>query len=348
MINAGQSPEAAERFQRETALLAELRHPGIVRFVASGATPDGQAYLVMEWLEGESLVDRLARGTLSVPETIDLGRRIASALSVAHARNVVHRDLKPGNLFLPGRDLANVIILDFGIARVVSGGQSLTSTGATLGSPGYLSPEQARGTKDLDTRADVFSLGCVLFRCLTGRAPFTGDLIQVMMQTVMDPAPRAGSLREGTPPALEDLLQRMLAKSPDGRPRDANAVAAELAALVPPSGPGAGPHRSLAAAEQGGGTVALSSMLEPPSPLAPRPAASYPPGPPAPPAPSAPPTPPAPRVSVVPQAPQRAFPSSPPPASAPPPALTPHAIRSCRPCRATQGPAPGDRARRAG
>src|SRR5580658_5759950 len=116
VINAGQSPEVAERFQRETALLAELRHPGIVRFVASGVTPDGQAYLVMEWLEGESLVGRLARGTLSVPEVIALGRRVAEALSVAHVRGVVHRDLKPANLFLPEGDLARVVILDFGIA----------------------------------------------------------------------------------------------------------------------------------------------------------------------------------------------------------------------------------------
>ncbi len=175
VINAGHSPELAERFQREAALLAELHHPGIVRFVASGATPDGQAYLVMDWLEGEGLADRLARGTLSVAETIELGRRVTSALSVAHARGIIHRDLKPGNLFLPGGNLARIVVLDFGIARAVESGQSLTSTGATLGSPGYLSPEQARGDKNLDTRADVFSLGCVLFRCLTGRAPFTGD-----------------------------------------------------------------------------------------------------------------------------------------------------------------------------
>ena len=251
VLNAGHSPELAERFQREAALLAELRHPGIVRFVASGATPDGQAYLVMEWLEGEGLADRLARGTLSVAETIELGRRVASALSVAHARGVVHRDLKPGNLFLPGRDLARVVVLDFGIARAIESGQSLTSTGATLGSPGYLSPEQARGDKNLDTRADVFSLGCVLFRCLTGRAPFTGDLIRVMMATVLEPAPRAGSLREGIPPAVEDLLQRMLAKSPDGRPRDAAAVFAELGALAAAAASAARCGGSLGRAREG-------------------------------------------------------------------------------------------------
>jgi serine/threonine protein kinase len=224
----------------------------------------------MEWLDGEGLVQRLDRGTLSVEETLDLGRRIATALSVAHARGVIHRDLKPGNLFLPGKELSRVMILDFGIARAVSGGQSLTSTGATLGSPGYLSPEQARGDKNVDTRADVFSLACVLFRCLTGRPPFTGDLIQVMMQTVLEPAPLAGSLREGIPPAVEDLIQRMLAKSPDARPRDAAAVAAELTALAP-SAPRAIPRTTGAH-----GTMALSSMLEPPSPVAPRPLSSPP------------------------------------------------------------------------
>src|SRR5690348_4745047 len=99
----GHGPELAERFMREAAVLAELRHPGIVRFVASGETPDGEPYLVMEWLDGEGLDDRLARGPLSVSETIELGRRVAAALAVAHARGVVHRDLKPSNLFLVGR-----------------------------------------------------------------------------------------------------------------------------------------------------------------------------------------------------------------------------------------------------
>jgi serine/threonine protein kinase len=230
----GHSRDLVERFVREATVLAELRHPGIVGFVASGATPDGEAYLVMDWLEGESLKDRLARGTLSIAETIQLGLNVAEALSVAHARGVVHRDLKPGNLFLVGGDLRRVTILDFGIARVVEGGPALTRTGATLGSPGYVSPEQARGVRNLDASADVFSLACVLFKCLTGDPPFTGELLQVLMKVVMDPAPLASSRRPDVPPALEDLLQRMLAKPPAARPRDAAAVATELRALATP------------------------------------------------------------------------------------------------------------------
>ncbi len=240
-VISGHSRDLVERFVREAAVLADLRHPGIVGFVASGATAEGEAYLVMDWLEGESLKDRLARGTLSILETIALGRRVAEALSVAHARGVIHRDLKPGNLFLVGRDLARITILDFGIARVVEGGPALTRTGATLGSPGYVSPEQARGQRDVDARADVFSLACVLFKCLTGDPPFTGEMLQVLMKVVMDPAPLASSRRPDVPPALEDVLQRMLAKAPAARPRDAAAVAAELAALTLPA---EGPQRT--------------------------------------------------------------------------------------------------------
>ena len=237
----GNSRDLLERFVREGAVLAELRHPGIVGFVASGTTPEGEAYLVMDWLEGESLHDRLARGTLEVAETVALGQRVAEALAVAHARGVVHRELQPGNLFLVAGDLARVTILDFGIARVVEGAPALTRTGATLGSPGYLSPEQARGERDIEPTADVFSLACVLFKCLTGEPPFTGSLLDVLMKTVTDPAPLASSRRADVPPALEGLLQRMLAKLPASRPRDASAVSAELAALAGPAVPRVGP-----------------------------------------------------------------------------------------------------------
>jgi serine/threonine-protein kinase len=240
----GRGPELAERFTREAAVLADLQHPGIVRFVASGSTPAGEAYLVMEWMEGESLSERLSRGTLSIAETVALGRRVATALAHAHARGVVHRDIKPSNLFLEGGDLARVKILDFGIARITETGQGLTRTGQALGSPGYTSPEQARGEKSLDARADVFSLACVLFACLTGEPPFTGPPLQVLMKVVMDPAPLASARRQDVPPALEDLLQRMLAKQPAARPADAAAVAAALGVLAPrPSLP---PHPSIA------------------------------------------------------------------------------------------------------
>ena len=235
----GQLSDQIERFEREAAFLAELIHPRIVAYVGSGTTREGHPYLAMEWLDGESLSDRLSRGPLTVAETIDLGRHVAEALQVAHARDVIHRDLKPSNLFLPTGDLALVKILDFGIARVVTRGKTITHTGATLGSPGYMAPEQARAER-VDPRTDVFSLGCVMFRCLAGRAPFTGDALSVLMQTVTDPAPLLGATRPEVPTALEALVQRMLSKAPSARPADGAAVAAELGALsldAPPQPP---------------------------------------------------------------------------------------------------------------
>ena len=228
----GKEEEHGARFLREAAVLANLRHPGIVGFIADGATPEGEPYLVMDWLDGETLSARLKRGPLSVAETVALGRRVAEALGFAHGHGVIHRDLKPGNLFLPGRDIARPLVLDFGIARVTRPGQTITRTGVALGTPGYMAPEQARGQRRIDGRADLFSLGCVLFRCLAGAPPFTGDPLSAMLKAVMDPAPRVSSRRPDIPPALEDLIQALLAKSPAERPGDAGAVEAALGAIA--------------------------------------------------------------------------------------------------------------------
>src|SRR5206468_8741951 len=123
---------------------AELRHPAVVRYVAHGATPAGDPYLAMEWLEGEDLADRLRREGLTPNDGVRLVARIAEALAVAHAHGVVHRDIKPSNIFLPERDIAKVKLLDFGIARLTASHRA-TRTGLVLGTPGYMSPEQARG-----------------------------------------------------------------------------------------------------------------------------------------------------------------------------------------------------------
>src|SRR5262249_20762656 len=149
-------------------------HPSIVRYVSHGVTDEGRQFLAMEWLEGEDLADRLQRGPLDPADAVTLGRRAAEALAIAHARGVVHRDVKPSNLFLVAGDVARVKVLDFGIARIPSGAQAPTRTGNRVGTPRYMSPEQVRGVRGVDARADVFALGCVLFACLTGRAAFTG------------------------------------------------------------------------------------------------------------------------------------------------------------------------------
>ncbi|MFT3772957.1 MAG: protein kinase [Minicystis sp.] len=222
------------RFLREPRILAEIRHPAIVRYVAHGETGTGEPYLAMEWLEGESLSTRLARSRLGIAESVELVRRVAEALAFAHARGVVHRDLKPGNLWLEGGRIEGVKVLDFGLARLEGATHTVTQIGMAVGTLGYMAPEQAMGERGVDPRADVFSLGCVLFTCLTGKPPFWSDRAgAVLMKILRDEPPQSRELRPEIPPALDDLLARMLQKNARARPQDGAAVAAAIAALGP-------------------------------------------------------------------------------------------------------------------
>jgi serine/threonine protein kinase len=231
MLRAGRE-EHDERFLREATVLSDLRHVGIVRYVAHGVTDEGQPYLAMEWVDGETLADRLARQGLSLDESLALGLRVADALSVLHQRGIVHRDLKPSNLMLDGSSIERVKILDFGIAWLAGREGILTRTGAMVGTPGFMAPEQARGEGQLDARVDIFALGCVLYRCLTGRAAFAGkDPLAILLKVMLEEAPRPSKWNEEVPPALDDLVARMLAKTPADRPRDAAAVAAHIRSL---------------------------------------------------------------------------------------------------------------------
>ncbi|APR80060.1 Adenylate cyclase [Minicystis rosea] len=226
-------PLEIERFSREAELLATLTHPSIVRYISGGATPSGEPYLVMEWLEGESLSERLKRLPLTLSESLSLGVKIAHALGSIHRRAVVHRDVKPSNIFLRGGSIDDVTLIDFGIARGPDAGRQLTMTGAMLGTPGYIAPEQAHGVPDIDPRADVFSLGCVLFRCVSGHAPFHGtDPLSVLLKVAVDEPPRLRELKPHVPAELDDLVARMLCKVRDERPRDGAAVADELSAIA--------------------------------------------------------------------------------------------------------------------
>ncbi|MDI1445708.1 serine/threonine-protein kinase [Polyangium sp. 6x1] len=219
------------RFVREAELLEGLDHPGIVRHVAHGLGPEGEPWLALEWLEGETLSERLRRTGLDAAESVAVALRVAEALGVAHTAGIVHRDLKPANIFLVGQSAMDVRLLDFGIARV-EGGEALTHTGYVLGTPAYMAPEQARGSSKIDARADVFALGCVLFHCLTGRPPFVAEEMHAaLLKVVLEEAPRVSSLRTGVPEALDALVARMLAKAPKDRPKDGAAAAAEIAAL---------------------------------------------------------------------------------------------------------------------
>jgi tetratricopeptide (TPR) repeat protein len=222
---------APARFAHEASVLAELSHPGIVRYIEHGQMPGGEPYLVMEWIEGEDLKRRLDRAPLTLAESVVLGARVAAALGAAHSRGIVHRDLKPSNVFLPHGRVDQAKLLDFGIAWR-AGNTNLTHTEGMIGTVGYMAPEQARGGSGIDARTDVFSLGCVLFRCLTGEVPFAGDsAVAVLAKILCDEAPRVSTRRLDVPPALDALVAQMLLKDADGRPRDGDAVAAALDAL---------------------------------------------------------------------------------------------------------------------
>lgn len=222
----------AERFRREAQLLAELRHSGIVSYVAHGQTPDGQSYLAMEWLEGTDLAQRLSHGPLPLRDALLLIQRAAEALTVAHQRGIIHRDLKPTNLFLPSGDIQRVKLLDFGIARRSGVTQALTRTGLILGTPEYMAPEQARGSRELTPAADVFSLGCVLYECLTGEPPFVADHITGVLVRILfeEPAPVAVR-RTGIPESVSELVRKMLHKDAAQRLADASVLTAAIADL---------------------------------------------------------------------------------------------------------------------
>lgn len=234
VLRAAEQSESVARFEREARLLAALEHPAIVGYHAHGTTPEGDYYMVLEWLDGEDLNARLLRADLTIGETTRLVARVAEGLHQAHRAGVIHRDIKPGNLFLPEGKTARVKLIDFGIAQLTVGQTLQTDPKITLGSPGYMAPEQARTGGEVTLRSDLYSLGCVLFRCLTGRRPFEGDNpMAVLLKTVIETPPRVSDLRADVPPRLDELVASMLAKDPDDRPASAFEVAELLTAIVP-------------------------------------------------------------------------------------------------------------------
>ena len=228
----------ADRFLREIDIAAGLNHPHILTLIDSGSA-DGLLYYVMPFVEGESLRGRLARdGRLPITEAVALTRKVATALAYAHARGVVHRDIKPENIMLHEGE---PMVTDFGIARAVSGeGESLTQTGISLGTPAYMSPEQASAEHEIDGRSDIYSLGCVLFEMLAGEPPFTGPTAQAVIVKRFTEAVRPiRGLRPDTPEEVERALLRALARSPGERFAAASQFAQALSAVdlrTPPDG----------------------------------------------------------------------------------------------------------------
>lgn len=220
-----------DRFLREAELLATLVDAAIVRHISHGLLDSGAPYLVMQWIEGEDLMHRLEREHLTLEHSFAIGKRVASALAVAHERGIVHRDVKPANVLLPNKDPAQAVLIDFGIAR--AGNTRMTVPGGILGTPGYMAPEQARGDSDLDARADVFSLGCVLFECLTGKPPFDGEsTMAILAKVLLDRPPAVHTLKPEIPRAVSSLVERAMAKAKEERPADARAFLRELEAAM--------------------------------------------------------------------------------------------------------------------
>jgi serine/threonine protein kinase len=236
------SSAARQRFLREARAAAAVKHPHVVTLYHVGedrATP----FLAMELLEGETLETRLRRqGPLPLGEVLRIGREAAQGLAAAHERGLIHRDVKPSNVWLEGPE-SHVKLLDFGLALNAAEPAHLTSSGTLLGTPAYMAPEQAGGGA-VDARADLFALGCVLYRLATGQLPFSGSQPMEILFALANVEPRPpGEVNEHIPVELSELILRLLAKDPAGRPESAGAVATRLGELEKQSAP-AGPVTS--------------------------------------------------------------------------------------------------------
>jgi Protein kinase domain len=210
-------PEVVTRFQREAEASSVLSHPNVVDVYDVSTAPDGRPYIVAELLLGEELGDYLERvGKMTAAGAARVVRQVCAALGAAHAAGIVHRDVKPENVFLSG-DGARVKVLDFGISKVGENKDGLTKTGTVMGTPDYMAPEQARGDK-VDARADIYAVGALLFRALTGRTPFQGlDPLATLTAVLTREPPRPSQLNPEVPLALELVLQKAMAKSPGAR-----------------------------------------------------------------------------------------------------------------------------------
>jgi eukaryotic-like serine/threonine-protein kinase len=235
----------AERFQREIRLAAKLQHPHILGVHDSGST-DGYLWFTMPFVDGESLRDRLNRERqLPVADAVRIAREIALALDYAHRHGVVHRDIKPENILLID---GQAMVADFGIARALGQrDEGLTSTGMSIGTPAYMSPEQASGESGVDGRSDIYSLGCLLYEMLAGEPPFTGPSVQAVIARVMSETPRPlTTARQAVSRPLAGVVEQAMARTPADRPATAGELARllESTALMPAVVPIAPPRRT--------------------------------------------------------------------------------------------------------
>ena len=215
-----QNDQYRARFLRESKQAAAIEHPGIVP-VHDAGDASGVLYIAMRYIDGSDLGQAISReGAIAPDRALSLLAEVAGALDAAHARGIVHRDVKPSNVLLSSLDASgreHAYLTDFGISKLVAGARALTSTGHVLGTAEYVAPEQVEGG-EVDHRADVYSLGCVLFECLAGEPPFVrATPVAVLWAHVIEPPPRLSELRRELPPAIDDVIERGLAKNPDDR-----------------------------------------------------------------------------------------------------------------------------------
>jgi serine/threonine-protein kinase len=231
--------EALARFRREVEVMSSLAHPNIVQLLDFGRTPNGRPYLVMEYLPGEDLEQRLGSvARLGVPATVRIVKQVASALAVTHATGIVHRDLKPANLFLlpidPDEDFVKLV--DFGISKVQTARAQLTRAFTMLGTPEYMSPEQSAGRiKEVDHRSDQWALACITWRMLSGTLPFTGkDLSELIARIQREEPPALRTAMPDRDAEIERVLRRALAKSHTDRFPTITAFSRALEAAASP------------------------------------------------------------------------------------------------------------------
>jgi eukaryotic-like serine/threonine-protein kinase len=228
---AAEKPGARERFLREARALARLEHENVVTVHHVGEA-NGVAYIGMQWLKGHSLDDRLRNPEpIAIRETLRIGRQVALGLAAAHEHGLIHRDVKPANIWIEAAHGGRIKLLDFGLARPMVDAEQLTRSGSIIGTPAYMAPEQANGEK-IDHRCDLFSLGVVLYRLTTGQFPFSGKspVATLIAVAVKSPAPPE-SLAIDLPAGLSDLIVQLLVKEPAQRPASANEVAERLLAI---------------------------------------------------------------------------------------------------------------------
>jgi serine/threonine protein kinase len=257
--------EGFARFRREAEIASQLGHPHIVEALDFNTLPGGAPYLVLEFLRGESLRQRLERGPLPLAQAIPLTRQVASGLHAAHGRGIVHRDLKPENIYLcqvEGEGAVFIKILDFGISKILDRETRLTQAGAVFGTPQYMSPEQAMG-KESDARSDQFALASIVFEMLAGQAAFSGSqVVQVLFQVVHQPPPPLGQLVPSLPAAVVQVVEQGMAKSPEDRFPD-------VMAFTRPPPPGAEPAALAATQLQVSANQALGPSPPPASVVSP-------------------------------------------------------------------------------